>query len=69
MSCMALVKRGRSAAGRTNRYFWMKERVDRGEAVINHLGTKFMYANLLTKPVQGSQFIKEREGITRWFDA
>ena len=70
MSCMALVERGRSAAERTMhisiRYFWMKERVDRGEAVIKHLGTELMYANLLTKPVQGSQFVKEREGITGW---
>ena len=70
MSCMALVERGRSAAERTRhigiRYFWMKERVDRGEAVIKHLGTELMYANLLTKPVQGSQFVKEREGITGW---
>ena len=72
MSCMALVERGRSAAERTRhidiRYFWMKERVDRGEAVIKHLGTKLMYANLLTKPVQGSQYVKEREGITGWCD-
>ena len=72
MSCMALVDRGRSAAERTRhiniRYFWMKERVDRGEAVIKHLGTKLMYANLLTKPVQGSQFIAERKGITGWCD-
>jgi hypothetical protein len=54
MSCMALIERGRSAAERTRhidiRYFWVKERVDMGEAVVKHLGTKDMYANLLTKP-------------------
>jgi hypothetical protein len=65
MSCMALVERGRSAAERTRhidiRYFWVKERVDQGEAIIKHLGTKDMYANLLTKPLQGAQFITERE--------
>lgn len=69
-SCMALVERGRSAAERTRhiaiRYFWIKERVDIGEAVIEHLGTKCMYANVLTKPLQGVQFITEREGLTGW---
>jgi hypothetical protein len=70
MSCMALVERGRSAAERTRhidiRYFWVKERVDQGKAIIKHLGTKDMYANLLTKPLQGAQFIAEREALTGW---
>jgi hypothetical protein len=70
MSCMALIKRGWSAAVRTRhidiRYFWVKERVDMGEAVIKHLGTKDMYANLLTKPLQGMQFIAERDALTGW---
>jgi hypothetical protein len=48
------------------RYFWVKERVDMGEAVIKHLGTKDMYANLLTKPLQGMQFIAERDALTGW---
>ena len=56
MSCMALIGRGRSAAERTRhiniRYFWVKERVDTGEAIIKHMGTKDMYANLLTEPLQ-----------------
>lgn len=69
-SCMALVERGRSGAERTRhisiRYFWVKERVDEGEAVVRHLGTKDMYANLLTKPLQGAQFIYEREQLTGW---
>ena len=70
MSCMALVERGRSAAERTRhiniRYFWVKERVDTGEAIIKHLGTKEMYANLLTKPLQGGQFVAERNALTGW---
>ena len=73
MSCMALVERGRSAAERTRhiniRYFWVKERVDTGEAVIKHLGTKEMYANLLTKPLQGGEFIEERLALTGWSEA
>ena len=73
MSCMALINRGRSAAERTRhiaiRYFWVKERVDTGEARVVHLGTKKMYANMLTKPLQGIQFQEERKGITGWSDA
>ena len=44
----------------------MKERVDSGEAVIRHLGTKEMFANLLTKPLQGGQFVYERKALTEW---
>jgi hypothetical protein len=66
MSCMALIERGRSAAERTRhidiRYFWVKERVDMGET--KHLGTKDIYANLLTKPLQGAQFVAERDALT-----
>ena len=68
MSTMALVKRGRSGAERTRhigiRNFWVSERVERGEAVIEHLGTKEMYANVLTKPLQGAQFVYERKCLT-----
>lgn len=70
MSCMALIERGRSGAERTRhidlRYFWLKERVDAGEAVVKHKGTADMYANLLTKPLQGAQFIGERQALTGW---
>jgi hypothetical protein len=33
---------------------------------IVHKGTKEMYANILTKPLQGSQYIYERECLTGW---
>ena len=64
-SCMALIERGRLGAERTwhiqIRYFWVKERVDTGEARIEYLRTEDMYANVLTKPLQGAQFVRERE--------
>jgi hypothetical protein len=67
---MALVERGWSAAERTRhidiRYLWVKERVMNGEMIIRHLGSKEMYANLLTKPLQGGQFIAERDALTGW---
>jgi hypothetical protein len=70
MSTMALIERGRSAAERTRhidiRYFWVKERIDMGEAIIKHLGTKDMFANVLTKPLKGLQFITERDALTGW---
>lgn len=71
MSCMALVARGRSGAERTRehikiKYFWVKERVTTGDMVILHKGTKDMYANVLTRPLQGSQFHIERECLTGW---
>jgi hypothetical protein len=70
MSCMALLARGRSRGERTRhidiRYFWMKDRVDKGEASIVHRGTAEMYANVLTKPLQGSQFVYERGCLTGW---
>jgi hypothetical protein len=51
MSCMALVERGRSTAEHTRHIdIWLKERVNQGEAIIKHLGTKDTYANLLAKP-------------------
>ena len=37
-----------------------------GEAKVVHLGTKDMYANMLTKPLQGAQFKSERQGVTGW---
>ena len=70
LSSMALIARGRSGAERTRhiaiRYFWTKERVDTGELRVEHKGTKEMYANVLTKPLQGSQFVYERECLTGW---
>ena len=69
-SCMALMARGRSGAERTRhiqiRYFWVKERVDRGEVKIEYLRSEDMYANVLTKPLQGGQFVREREALTGW---
>jgi hypothetical protein len=70
LSCMALLARGRAGGERTRhiaiRYFWVKDRVDRGEATIEHKGTAELYANVLTKPLQGSQFVFERGCLTGW---
>ena len=71
MSCMALLAKGRSTSMRTRhiqiRYFWVKERVDNGEAVITHMRSESMGpANALTKPLVGMQFVEERRQLTNW---
>jgi hypothetical protein len=70
MSCMALVKRGSPASERSRhidiRYFWVKQLVDGKAAVVRHLATELMHANVMTKAVQGKQFIDERDRLTNW---
>jgi Reverse transcriptase (RNA-dependent DNA polymerase) len=71
MSCMALIKRGGPASERSRhidiRYFWVKEKVDGKDAVVRHLPTDKMFVNVMTKPVQGQQFIRERNALTNWY--
>jgi hypothetical protein len=71
MSTMALMKRGGPGSERSRhiniRYFWLSEKVASKEVTIEHLGTDDMFANILTKPVQGAQFIRERQGLTNWY--
>lgn len=71
LSCLALMKRGGPGSERSRhiniRHFWMKEKVTGGEVIFEHMGTVKMAANLLTKPVQGAQFVREREALTNWF--
>jgi predicted lactoylglutathione lyase len=70
LSCMALIKRGGPGSERSRhihiRYFWLTEKVTQGEVELQHLGTADMFANILTKPVQGAQFERERLGLTNW---
>jgi hypothetical protein len=70
MSCMALIKRGGPGSERSRhiniRHFWLSEKVTQNEVMLEHLGTEDMFANILTKPVQGAQFEKERLGLTNW---
>ena len=70
MSCMALVKRGGPASERSRhidiRHYWVKQLVDGKEAVVKHLSTDKMYVNVMTKPLQGQQFIRERNALTNW---
>jgi hypothetical protein len=68
ISCMALFKRGGRGSDRSRhiniRHFWLSEKVALKEVVLEHLGAEDMFANILTKPVQGVQFERERLGLT-----
>ena len=65
MSCMVLIKKGGPCSERS-RYFWLCSKVESGEAMVVHLRTEMMFANVLTKPVQGSAFVNERGMLTNW---
>ena len=73
MSTMALAARGHSTSNRTRhiavRFFWVKDRVDSGELAIEHLPTEDMVADLLTKPLQGEQFLRLRKLLLGWDEA
>ena len=70
LGTMSLVRKGGPCSERSRhiniRHFWLKEKIDGVEAVMEHLGTTKMFSNMLTKPVQGEQFIVERRGLTNW---
>jgi hypothetical protein len=57
MSCMALMKRGGPGSEGSRhiniRHFWLSEKVSDKELIVEHLGTERMFANVLTKSVQG----------------
>jgi hypothetical protein len=71
MSCMALIKRGSPGSERSRhiniRHFWVSDRVADKEVIVRHLSTKKMFANVLTKPLQGTQFCAERNELTNWY--
>ena len=70
LSCMAIMARGGPTSERSRhisiRYFWLCERTKLGEVTLEHRPTNLMFANVLTKPLQGKQFVIERDGITNW---
>ena len=63
-STILLATRGYSNSERTrhinSRYFWIADRIQSGEVVLEHLGTDDMLADLLTKPLQGELFKRMR---------
>jgi len=60
LSTIALLKTGKSQTQRTKhikiRYYFLKDRQDKGEVLVKHISTDNMIADIFTKPLQGSQF-------------
>jgi len=71
LSTIALCNRG-GAGHRTKhikiRNFFIKERIDDGEVTVEHLSTREMVADVLTKPLQGATFKYLRERLVNAAD-
>ena len=69
-STILLANKGLSTSGKTRhigvRYFFIKDRVDAGEVVLEHVSTTDMIADILTKPLQGHLFRVLREHLLNW---
>jgi hypothetical protein len=69
-STMALMKNGRSNSERTRhiaiRYFFISDRIEKKEIRVEYLATGDMIADILTKPLQGEQFIRLRKMLLNW---
>lgn len=66
-STIAIAERGGSATGRTKhiavRYYYIKERLDELDIAIQYLPTENMVADILTKPLTGKLFVKQRKEL------
>jgi hypothetical protein len=64
-AAIQLAKHGRATSEKTRhikiRYFFVKQFLDSGELVIEHCPTDRMVADILTKPLQGDQFLRIRD--------
>lgn len=70
LSTIALANNGQSNSERTRhiniRYFFIKDRIDAGEVKTVHAPTDKMYADILTKPLQGNLFRLMRKALMNW---
>jgi histone deacetylase 1/2 len=69
-STIVMANKGRSTSDRTRhiniRYFWVKDRIDAGEARLEYLPTDEMVSDILTKPLQGAKFLQLRALLLNW---
>ena len=67
MSTICLANKGRSTSERTRhikiRYFFITHYIDTHEIVLKHHSTQSMIADLFTKPLHGSLFLKFRQQL------
>jgi hypothetical protein len=66
-SSIVLTKRGYSTSDKTRhiniRYFWISDRIDDKEVIIEYVPTEEMLSDILTKPLQGERFIELRNRL------
>jgi len=72
-SSIHLEKNGVASAGRKSkhidiRYFWLKDRIEKGEIKIVYCPTELMIADFFTKPLQGGLFKRLKEVIMGHID-
>jgi histone deacetylase 1/2 len=69
-SAIQLEVNGKSSSERTRhvaiRFFFVKDRVESGEIVVEYLPTDDMIADVLTKPLQGAKFKELRDKLLNW---
>jgi hypothetical protein len=70
-SAIKMEKNGRNSGTGYSRhisihYFFVKDRVDKGEFTVEYCPTKCMLTAFFTKPLQGALFVKFREVIMGW---
>ena len=70
-SAILLARNGRnSCTGNSRhvvvRYFFVKDRVDKGEVRVEYLPTGLMLADFYTKPLQGRQFEFFKQNVMGW---
>jgi hypothetical protein len=65
-----LANKGFSTSEKTRhiaiRYFFVKDRIDAGEVVVEYLPTEQMVADVMTKPLQGTLFRRLRDELMNW---
>jgi hypothetical protein len=70
LSTMALVKSGKSNSERTRhiaiRFFFVADRVQAKEIILEFLPTGSMLADILTKPLVGRKFFELRSQLLNW---
>ena len=69
MSAMLLEKNGNISTTKNTKhinvcYYFIKDRVETGDVVIEHFPTEKMFGGHFTKPLQGALLMKFREEIT-----
>ncbi|KAA8497461.1 Copia protein [Porphyridium purpureum] len=64
---LALINAGRGTTKRSRhidiRHFFVRDLVEKGLVVLEHCRTEDMLADALTKPLQGSKFVKMRDNL------